>query len=100
MLHLVNGYLESRIVSFMMNLHISPRTVYLCRRGETIYDLQGRVGGDSKLSPGGMEYASKLAALFEKEVKDMEEVQVFTSTLTRCYETARTICEKSNFMLV
>lgn len=47
MLHQVNGYLESRIVGFMMNLHVSPRTVYLCRRGETLDDLHKRIGGDS-----------------------------------------------------
>jgi 6-phosphofructo-2-kinase/fructose-2,6-biphosphatase 2 len=52
-----------------MNLHISPRTIYLCRIGETLDDIEERVGGDSKLSAKGLLHAEKLAEFFMKEIE-------------------------------
>lgn len=36
-----------------MNIHVQPRTIYLCRHGESEYNLVGKIGGDSGLSPRG-----------------------------------------------
>lgn len=36
-----------------MNLHIKKRNIYICRHGESEYNVQGRIGGDSELSDSG-----------------------------------------------
>ena len=49
----VLNHLQSRMVYFLMNLHIKKRNIYICRHGESEYNVQGRIGGDSELSDRG-----------------------------------------------
>ncbi|KFP46012.1 6-phosphofructo-2-kinase/fructose-2,6-bisphosphatase 2, partial [Cathartes aura] len=49
----VQDYIQSKIVYYLMNIHVQPRTIYLCRHGESEYNLVGKIGGDSGLSPRG-----------------------------------------------
>lgn len=49
----VQDHIQSRIVYYLMNIHVQPRTIYLCRHGENEHNLQGRIGGDSGLSSRG-----------------------------------------------
>jgi len=58
LVHKHEGHIESRIVYYLMNIHIVPRTIYLTRHGESLMNLEGRIGGDSDLSKRGHEYAS------------------------------------------
>lgn len=55
------GHIQSRVVYYLMNIHIIPRSIYLTRHGESVFNLCGRIGGDSELSDRGMEYAKALA---------------------------------------
>jgi hypothetical protein len=48
-LHNVYGYLQSKIVSFLMNLHIYPRPIYFLRPGESFFNREERIGGLSNL---------------------------------------------------
>ena len=41
------------------------RTIYLSRHGESEYNLEDRIGGDSNLTPRGQQYAKSLG-LFMK----------------------------------
>lgn len=59
--HNVMGYLESKLVSFLMNVHSEPRTVLLARHGQTDYNVNDRVGGDSDLTNDGREFGKNLA---------------------------------------
>ena len=36
--HKHEGHIQSRIVYYMMNCHITPRTIYLTRHGKNILD--------------------------------------------------------------
>lgn len=49
----VQDHIQSRIVYYLMNIHVTPRTIYLCRHGESDLNLVGRIGGDSGLSQRG-----------------------------------------------
>lgn len=49
----VQDHIQSRIVYYLMNIHVQPRTIYLCRHGESEHNLQGKIGGDSGLSSRG-----------------------------------------------
>jgi broad specificity phosphatase PhoE/predicted kinase len=80
----LHSYLETRIATFVMNLHLRPKTIYLSRHGQSMYNLQNRVGGNSSLSPDGRIYAESLAKHFAAE----ECPEIWTSTLNRTLETA------------
>ncbi|XP_015442645.1 6-phosphofructo-2-kinase/fructose-2,6-bisphosphatase 4 [Pteropus alecto] len=51
----VADHIQSRIVYYLMNIHVTPRSIYLCRHGESELNLKGRIGGDPGLSPRGTE---------------------------------------------
>ncbi len=84
----IQGYLPSRLVYFLMNLHPIPRPIYLTRHGESLFNVEGRIGGDSLLSARGELFAQNLAHFIAKE-RGHDELVVFTSTLRRTIETAR-----------
>jgi broad specificity phosphatase PhoE len=46
---------QSRVVYYLMNIHVLPRTIYLTRHGETNFNLAGRIGGDGDLSEQGQQ---------------------------------------------
>ena len=54
----VLDHIQSRIVYYLMNIHITPRSIYLCRHGESELNIQGRIGGDAGLSPRGRDVRS------------------------------------------
>ncbi|CDO92387.1 unnamed protein product [Kluyveromyces dobzhanskii CBS 2104] len=84
----IETYLESRIVFYVMNLHIRPRSIWLSRHGESIYNVEKKIGGDSHLSVRGLEYARKLPELVKRSAGDVD-LTVWTSTLVRTGETAQ-----------
>lgn len=87
-LNRIHGYLESRIVYYLMNLHTSPRKIYMSRHGESAYNLLGKIGGDSELSPRGMLYANKLPGLIKENLGEQKELIVWTSTMKRTIQTS------------
>ena len=91
----ITGYIESKVVSFLMNLHIVPRPIYFTRHGESLFNVEDRVGGDPDLSEKGYKYANKLAQFFgaEKEAgRFNEKTNILTSTLKRAMTTANLAC--------
>ncbi|HLK37489.1 MAG TPA: 6-phosphofructo-2-kinase/fructose-2,6-bisphosphatase [Polyangiaceae bacterium] len=88
-LHRIQGYLLARVVHFLLNLHIQPRTVCLTRHGESTFNLLGRIGGDAPLSEKGRTYAHDLARVVRERMGP--HAVVWTSTLRRAIETAEVI---------
>jgi len=88
-LHRIQGALISRIVFFLMNLHIVPRPVFLTRHGESGFNLQGRLGGDPDLTARGRHFARRLGEFFAQRL--VERPVVFTSTLRRAQQTAQAL---------
>ncbi|KAI9207001.1 histidine phosphatase superfamily [Polychytrium aggregatum] len=83
----VQGYLQSRVVYFLMNLNITPMDLYFCRHGESVYNTIGRIGGDSDLSWRGYMFSQKLPELMEKQI-GAKKLTIWTSTLKRTIQTA------------
>lgn len=80
----LNGYLQTRIAAFVMNLHLVPRPLWLSRHGQSQYNVVNRVGGDPPLSDSGALYGSSLTQFITgKGIKE-----VWTSTLQRTILTA------------
>jgi broad specificity phosphatase PhoE/predicted kinase len=88
-LHRVAGYLLARVVHFLLNLHVQPRSVRLTRHGESEFNVLGRIGGDSPLSEAGLGYARTLASVVRARAGD--DVVVWTSTMRRTIETAEVL---------
>ncbi|KAL7414700.1 6-phosphofructo-2-kinase-domain-containing protein [Mrakia frigida] len=84
----INGYLESRVAFYLMNLHLKPRAIFLSRHGESMYNVQGKIGGDAELSPRGQMYAKALPSLILDAVGD-SPLNVWTSTMRRTIQTAQ-----------
>jgi 6-phosphofructo-2-kinase len=63
------GFLVSQIVTILQNFHINDRRIFLARHGESVDNVAGRIGGDSKLTDKGKAFAERLAA-FVKELRN------------------------------
>lgn len=89
LVHRSEGHVQSRVVYYLMNIHIIPRSIYLTRHGESIYNLEGRIGGDSELSPRGWEYSRALARYIHEQ--QIPQLRVWTSNYKRTLQTAQGI---------
>ncbi|KAI3327531.1 6-phosphofructo-2-kinase [Xylariaceae sp. AK1471] len=92
----IQDYLQSRVVYYLMNLHIRPRSVWLSRHGESMYNLSGRIGGDADLSSRGHQYAKRLPELVRQSVGGDRPLTVWTSTLKRTIATSRFLPKNYN----
>ncbi|XP_039297021.1 6-phosphofructo-2-kinase/fructose-2,6-bisphosphatase-like isoform X2 [Nilaparvata lugens] len=87
--HKHEGHIQSRIVYYLMNIHIIPRTIYLTRHGESLQNVEGRIGGDSELSPRGRQYSSALADFIRQQ--HIGGLRVWTSWLRRTIQTVQSV---------
>eukprot|EP00298_Acanthocystis_sp_HF-20_P003779 c14125_g1_i1.p1 GENE.c14125_g1_i1~~c14125_g1_i1.p1 ORF type:complete len:484 (+),score=174.95 c14125_g1_i1:34-1452(+) len=93
----VHGDLQSRIVQFLINVRYSGQSVfYLSRHGQSQYNENGQIGGDSDLSPLGQEYSILLGEFTEKYIKKDENgnhrpTRLWTSSLRRTIQTSQHI---------
>ncbi|KAK2862489.1 hypothetical protein Q5P01_002022 [Channa striata] len=89
MVNRVLDHIQSRIVYYLMNIHITPRSIYLCRHGESELNVKGRIGGDSGLTPRGKEFAKKLSQFIEAQ--GISDLKVWTSQMKRTIQTAEAL---------
>eukprot|EP01086_Lenisia_limosa_P010229 TRINITY_DN34307_c0_g1_i1.p1 TRINITY_DN34307_c0_g1~~TRINITY_DN34307_c0_g1_i1.p1 ORF type:complete len:445 (-),score=81.96 TRINITY_DN34307_c0_g1_i1:43-1377(-) len=90
----VQGFILSRIVYFIMNIHTMKRNIYLSRHGESQFNMAGKIGGDSYLSHNGRKYANCLADFVEQIPE--KNLKLWTSTLVRTRETAEPMSRRLN----
>ncbi|KAI8075111.1 6-phosphofructo-2-kinase-domain-containing protein [Gongronella butleri] len=91
----VHGYLQSRVVYYLMNLHNQPRTIYFARAGECQNPRSYKI--DAELSPEGERYAERLKDFVlhhraDEAKRNKNEQQrpltVWTSTRKKARQTA------------
>ena len=56
----VHGYVPCRVANFLLNVNLSMQPIFLSRHGQSDYNLLGRIGGNSGLTPFGEQYAQEL----------------------------------------
>lgn len=83
----IDGHFQARLVYYLMNVHTQPRCIYLCRHGESVCNLYGKIGGDSPLSHRGEEFAKALKDFMEEQ--SMHGFKIWTSQLKRTVQTAK-----------
>jgi len=96
MVNNIKGYLQSRIVFFLMNIHNRFRMIYFARSGQSLIEHSYRA--DSDLSPAGWEYAERLKEfVVERRAKSLEQrglnakgrrLVIWTSSRRRAHHTA------------
>jgi 6-phosphofructo-2-kinase len=95
--HHIRGYLPSQFVFYLMQIHIKKRSIWLSRHGESLFNVENRVGGDPPLTELGKQYTVALADFMKKHLSpaDIESYDratnekkmiVWTSTLQRTIE--------------
>lgn len=100
MLHQIHGFLRTKIVSFVVNLHRVSHPIYFVRHGESEFNVSGLIGGDSGLSPRGLRFSRALGEfLLHDELpkispESADDLTVWTSNLRRAWETAAEIPSK------
>lgn len=87
----VENYYMSKVIFFIINLDVKPKYIWLSRHGESQFNLQGKIGGDSSLSKRGEKYAKQLNAMLQDhlDLRSYDALRVWTSTLSRTNETAK-----------
>ncbi|XP_072521476.1 6-phosphofructo-2-kinase/fructose-2,6-bisphosphatase 4a isoform X5 [Salminus brasiliensis] len=85
----VQDHIQSRIVYYLMNIHITPRSIYLCRHGESDLNVKGRIGGDSGLTFRGKEFARSLGQFIHAQ--GISDLKVWTSQMKRTIQTAEAL---------
>lgn len=83
----VDGYLAAHLVSFLMNLHLTQRPIWLTRHGESAFNQLNLIGGDPNLAERGVDYAKRLATHVNERFPGRGDVAVWTSSLQRTIET-------------
>lgn len=89
-LHEIHGFLRSKIVSFIMNLHTESRPLFICRHGESEFNAINLIGGDCGLSEKGVAFSKALTEyMMAEELTESEskELVIWTSTMRRAKET-------------
>lgn len=84
----MEGYLSARLIFFLMNIHPAQRRIWLTRHGESRFNLEGRIGGDTELTPRGKAFAEKLTGFMNEQGPSADNLLVWTSRLRRSLETA------------
>jgi len=91
----IRGFLPTRIMTFLVNLHMQRSPFYLTRHGQSEYNEYGQIGGDSGLTERGEEYATALGKWVTDNVACPNGVpqpaRLWTSTMRRTVQTARHI---------
>lgn len=97
----ISSHVPGQIVYYLMNMRIRPKTIWITRHGESMYNVDRRIGGDPGLTSRGIDFARALAKFFEKHVsssminngdaknKTCPPLTIWTSELNRAVETAK-----------
>lgn len=67
--HQIRGFLSAQTVYYLLNFNLAPRQIWITRHGESLDNLNGKIGGNSDLSETGCLYAEALTKFIMHERK-------------------------------
>ena len=73
--HQIRGFLSAQTNYYLLNFNLAPRQIWITRHGESIDNINGKIGGDSELTPRGHTYARTLTAFIKGERERWETHQ-------------------------
>lgn len=85
----VGSFVAIRIFEFLMCLIPTPRFFYVCRHGESKFNIEGKIGGNPELSDSGVAFSKELSGAVGRLAESQKKrLVVWTSTLIRARQTA------------
>jgi broad specificity phosphatase PhoE len=94
------GYLPGRILMLAANLHTKPRPIWMSRHGESEFNKEGKIGGNSALTEEGLMYADKLCDFMSARYPPGENLVVWTSTMKRTGQTVKPLRERGKWDVI
>ncbi len=99
----IEGYLPSKVLSYVMNMHLKSRPIYLIKNGETINEVKEILGNNSELTENGKKFAENIHLFFKEEAKNQnqifnKDVEILCSTHPSAIEMANKLNYLSNPM--
>lgn len=70
--HQIKGFLSAQAVYYLLNFNLAPRQIWITRHGESIDNVNGKIGGDSDLSENGIRYSRALTRFIDYQRKEWE----------------------------
>jgi 6-phosphofructo-2-kinase len=68
--HQIKGFLAAQTVYYLVNFNLAARQIWVTRHGESLDNVNGKIGGNSVLSDNGRRYARALARFIDHERKE------------------------------
>ena len=80
--HQIRGFLSAQTAYYLLNFNLAPRQIWITRHGESVDNVNGKIGGDSDLSNVGQAYAKALTNFIkhEREVWEVHQRDKALST--------------------
>lgn len=63
----INGFLSAQAAEYLLNFRLHERQIWITRNGESLDDVEGRIGRNSLLSSKGTKFASALSAFIKEQ---------------------------------
>lgn len=83
----VQGFLASQTIYFLLNFNLCERQIWITRHGESIDNLSGRIGGDSRLTKRGHKFSKALTRFmnFQRQEFRKHQLEQFSNRLELKY---------------
>lgn len=63
----IEGFLASQTVYYLLNFNLTERQIWITRNGECEDNVQGKLGGNSRLTSRGIKYAKALSNFIDEQ---------------------------------
>lgn len=80
--HQIRGFLSAQTVYYLLNFNLSARQIWITRHGESMDNVNGKIGGDSDLSKVGLRYGQALTKFIKHEREAWDTRQQFKAMST------------------
>ncbi|KAI5963815.1 PFK26 [Candida pseudojiufengensis] len=83
----IQGFLSSQTIYFLLNFNLCERQIWLTRHGESKDNVNGKIGGDSKLTKRGKKFSKALSKFmnFQREEFRKQQLERFSTRLELKY---------------
>ena len=80
--HQIKGFLSAQTNYYLLNFNLAPRQIWITRHGESVDNVNGKIGGDSQLTERGQAYARALTAFIneQRQVWEVHQREKILST--------------------
>ena len=87
----MRAYLPQRIVQFLTATHPTAHKIYLCRHGQSEYNVTGRLGGNSAITAKGVAFSEILGRFALEKICGMRRAADSDNTSSEWVETRDTV---------